>query len=324
MNYHTLSDFRIEAGPLLDELLSQLDGGADRAGLVDVDYAGGGWHEASVAGQRTKLVHGAASGWRSCIGRLGDGPASCGRRSRRTLRRRSVGRRPSPGGGAGSGAADGEGGQAQAEIEASARTRRQKQRRKEERKDHEPARASTSDPRGADHEDGRRQLPACLQRADQDGAEGAHIVGVSVTDCGSDHGLLSPALDEIKQRYDLTPQRVLADGGYISKADIESLHARGVELFCPLPRSKSDPSRPGRGTDPAPSPGVSAWPATGTAIYRRRFATERPHAHMRNHGLDGSCAWHRKGQGRRALARPCLQLPAVQETGPGLTASPSR
>jgi len=23
----------------------------------------------------------------------------------------------------------------------------------------------------------------------------------------------------------------------------------------------------------------------GQAIYRRRFATERPHAHMRNHGL---------------------------------------
>jgi len=37
-------------------------------------------------------------------------------------------------------------------------------------------------------------------------------------------------------------------------------------------------------------PGTIAWRQCmagerGQAIYRRRFATERPHAHMRNHGL---------------------------------------
>ena len=90
-------------------------------------------------------------------------------------------------------------------------------------------------------------------------ADGAHVIGVSVTDRGADYGLLTPALDEIQQRYDVTPQRVLADGGYFSKTDIERLHARGVELFCPLPRNgRGDPSQPKRGDGPAPSPGASA------------------------------------------------------------------
>ena len=116
--------------------------------------------------------------------------------------------------------------------------------------------------------------------------EGAHIVGVSVTDCGSDHGLLEPALDEIKQRYDVQPKRVLADGGYTSKDDIEKLHALGIELFSPLPKSKGDPAAPKRGDEA----GTTAWrqrmvSEQGMALYRRRFATERPHAHMRNHGL---------------------------------------
>ena len=54
-------------------------------------------------------------------------------------------------------------------------------------------------------------------------------------DRGADYGLLTPALDEVKQRYGVTPQRVLADGGYFSKADIERLHARRVELSVPCP-----------------------------------------------------------------------------------------
>jgi hypothetical protein len=75
-------------------------------------------------------------------------------------------------------------------------------------------------------------------------------------------------------------------GGYTSKDDIEKLHALGIELFSPLPKSKGDPAAPKRG-DKA---GAIAWRQRmasdqGIALYRRRFATERPHAHMRNHGL---------------------------------------
>jgi hypothetical protein len=176
---------------------------------------------------------------------------------------------------------------AQAKIEKRRDEQAAEQRRKEERKDHDPARASVSDPEARIMKMGDGSYRAAYNVQFKTTPDGAHVVGVSVTDRGADYGLLTPALDEIKQRYDVTPERVLADGGYFSKADIEKLHGRGVELFCPLPKnSKGDPSQPKRGD----GPGTIAWrqrmaAEPAQAIYRRRFATERPHAHMRNHGL---------------------------------------
>jgi hypothetical protein len=99
--------------------------------------------------------------------------------------------------------------------------------------------------------------------------------------------LLDPACDEVERRYGVKPRQALVDGGYYSKADIEALHAKKIELFCPLPNnSKADPAAPRRDD----GPGVLAWrqrmaSERGQAIYKRRFPTERPHAHMRNHGL---------------------------------------
>ncbi len=45
-------------------------------------------------------------------------------------------------------------------------------------------------------------------------AQGTHIIGVSVTDQGTDYGLLAPAFNEVNRRYGVTPQSGLADGGY--------------------------------------------------------------------------------------------------------------
>jgi len=175
---------------------------------------------------------------------------------------------------------------AQAEIERQREEQRQKQRRKEKRKDHKEARASTVDPQARIMKMGDGSFQPAYNVQFKTAAEGAHIVGVSVTDCGSDHGLLKPALDEIKQRYGVQPKRVLADGGYTSKGDIEKLHVLKIKLFSPLPKSKGDPAAPKRG-DKA---GTRAWrqrmaSEEGIDLYRKRFATERPHAHMRNHGL---------------------------------------
>lgn len=116
---------------------------------------------------------------------------------------------------------------------------------------------------------------------------GTHIIGMSVTDCGSDRGQLGPVLDEIEQRYGITPEQVLADSGYDSHDDIEQLHDRNITLFCPLPNNtKGDPTVP----RPKDGPGTIAWrermaSPQGQEIYKRRWPTERPHAHMRNHGL---------------------------------------
>ena len=117
--------------------------------------------------------------------------------------------------------------------------------------------------------------------------EGTHIIGVSMTNNASDRGLLDPAIDDIIWRYGVSPRHALADGGFDSKDDIEELHAQKIEVFCPLPKNgKGDPAAPRKGDEE----GVVAWrrrmaTTRGQAVYKRRFACERPHAHMRNHGL---------------------------------------
>jgi transposase len=286
VNYHTLSDFRASSGAVLDELLSQSLTGLIASGSVDVrTLAVDGMKLQSLAsgrsfksaGRLAELHRASVATVRKLRAEIEEDPAA----SERRIKARQL-----------AAAADrarrlAKARKAHAKIEERRGEQAAEQRRKEERKDHDPARASLSDPEARIMKMGDGSYRAAYNVQIKTTADGAHVIGVSVTDRGADYGLLTPALDEIKQRYDVTPQRVLADGGYFSKADIERLHARGVELFCPLPNnSKGDPSQAKRGD----GPGTIAWrrrmaDQPAQAIYRRRFATERPHAHMRNHGL---------------------------------------
>lgn len=283
VNYHTLSDFRIEAGPLLDDLLSRSIAGLIAWGLVDIGtVAVDGLRVRASAGsgsfrsaERLEELYGAA---REAVTQLRaeveEEPGSADQRTK--ARRRAV--------------ADDqlkrleEARRAHEEIKGQREEQDHSQRRKTPRKD-KPVRTSTSDPQARVMKMGDGGYRPAYNVQIMTAAEGAHIIGLSVTNKGTDHGLLTPALDEIKRRYDVKPQRVLADGGYYSKDDIEALHAKDIELFCPLLR-RGDPTTPQKG-DKA---GTIAWrermaSEQGQTIYRRRFATERPHGHMRTHGL---------------------------------------
>jgi transposase len=285
VNYHTLSDFRTGAGAVLDRLLSSSMAGLIISGSVQVDtLAVDGMRLQAAANRGTfgrrerlsMLERAAFEMLERLATEVDEDPAAAQRRT--TARRLAVAqdrvRRLE------------KARQAQAEIERQREEQRQKQRRKEPRKDHKEARASTVDPEARLMKMGDGSFRPAYNVQFTTAAEGAHIVGVSVTDRGTDHGLLAPALNELKQRYDVRPTRMLADGGYTSKEDIETLHALGVELFSPLPKGKGDPAAPKRGDEA----GTIAWRQRmardeGMTLYRRRFATERPHAHMRNHGL---------------------------------------
>jgi transposase len=285
VNYHTLSDFRSDAGPLLDDLLSRSIAGLIASGSIDAQTlavdglrvrasAGSGSFR---SGERLQELYGAAKqAVEELRAEIEEDPGSAERRTKARrqaaaedrLRRLEEARR------------------AHAEIEQRREEEAREQRRKKPRDD-KPARASTSDPQARVMKMGDGGYRPAYNVQIKTTAEGCHIIGVSVTNCASDRGLLGPALDEIDRRYGVQPQRLLADGGFDSKTDIEQLHAEEIELFCPLPKNtKGDPAAPRRGD----GPGTIAWrqrmaSEQGQAIYKRRFATERPHAHMRNHGL---------------------------------------
>jgi transposase len=123
---------------------------------------------------------------------------------------------------------------------------------------------------------------------------GGIIVGADVTNQGSDSGQLAPMTEQVEARYGAKPKEVLADGGFATLDDIQTMHAdHQVVVYAPV---KDEEKKREAGVDPfAPRPrdpeGVAAWrqrmgTAAAQTIYRERAQTaEWANAGMRNRGL---------------------------------------
>jgi len=114
------------------------------------------------------------------------------------------------------------------------------------------------------------------------------IVGVQVTNVGSDMGSISPMLDEIKWRTGQLPKTLLADANHASHDCIRAATDAGVEVLVAVPE-RSQQAGPNADDDPA----IVAWRArmeTGEAkrLYRARASMcELMNAHLRtHHGVD--------------------------------------
>ena len=119
------------------------------------------------------------------------------------------------------------------------------------------------------------------------------IVGVEVTNRGSDAGQSTPMLKKIEERTGVRPAELLADGGYAQHEAIDAAAVQGVTMYAPVPKprrnSTCDPHAP-RESD---TETVAAWrQRMGTdeakQIYRQRAATiETVNADAKTHrGLD--------------------------------------
>src|SRR6266702_3884937 len=174
VNYHTLADFRTETGETLDRLLSQSVTALIASEAIDVRcLAVDGMKMQSLASGRSfrsaerlaELHRAAVQTVRKLRAEIDEDPAAS---ERRLMERRRE----------------------QAAIE---------QRRKEGRKDQKEARASTTDPDARIMKMGDGSYRPAYNVQIKTAANGAHIVGVSVTDQGSDYGLLRDALKEVKR-----------------------------------------------------------------------------------------------------------------------------
>lgn len=105
------------------------------------------------------------------------------------------------------------------------------------------------------------------------------IVGVGVSNRGSDQGEALPMATQVYARTDKHPGAYLMDGGFVKRDDITALEQRQVTVYAPLRPPRTTTS--GRtATDPRPddSPEVIAWrERMGTdeakEVYKQRAAT---------------------------------------------------
>ena len=103
------------------------------------------------------------------------------------------------------------------------------------------------------------------------------IVGVDVTNSGSDMAQAPPMVAQVEERLDRLPAQWLMDGGFAGHAAIEDVEAAGPQVLAPVPQPK-DKERDRYAPRPGDSAVIAAWRARmGTAAaqdtYRVRAAT---------------------------------------------------
>jgi transposase len=290
VNYHSLADFRKDHVAFLDQLLT--DGVATllHEGLVDLQRV-------AQDGMRVRASAGAASFRREpslqrCLeeaqqqvqtlrSQVDEDHGAAGRRQQKARQR----------------AAEERCQRVQRALEERQKLlelRQQQQKEKGVKFKAAELRASTTDPeaRRLKMPDGGTRPGYNVQLATTPGS--GVIVGVAVTNSGSDSGQMGPMIDQIQQRYGQTPAQALVDGGFAALDDIEDVHQRHqVEVVAPI---KDEEKKQAAGVDPYQprkndGPGVAAWrQRMGTAeakvLYRLRAQTaEWANAGARNRGL---------------------------------------
>lgn len=288
LNYHLLADFRVVHQQALDDLLSQTIAVLLHGDLVTLRrVAQDGVRVRASAGaasfrRRASLEHCLVEA-RAQVARLAEAAEPGVSRQQQAARERAARERL-----ARVEAAIGE----LPAVEA-IKAKQQRKLAKTKRERVTEARVSTTDPavRVLKMADGGFRPALNVQVATD--TDSRIIVGVQVTNHGSDGGLAAPLEQQVAERAGRHPDEYLIDGGLATRADITTLARRGVTVYAPVEQPRTQTS--GRGpTDPRPddSPEVAAWRARmGTTeaqvIYKERSSTaEWTNAQARTrHGL---------------------------------------
>jgi len=116
------------------------------------------------------------------------------------------------------------------------------------------------------------------------------VVGVEVSNHGSDRGKLVPMTEQLQKRYGVTPSESLVDGGFAGLQDIEKGSELGTKIYAPVIKPR-DPQRDPHEPLDTDSPAIAEWrQRMGTPeakeVYKARAATvECVNAIARNRGL---------------------------------------
>lgn len=296
VNYHGLSDFRVEWSAELDRLLVESVTALVSEKLVTLD---------EIAVDGTKVRAPAASGSFTRGGRLERIERQAAERVERL--RQELTSDPA------AGARRRQAAQARAAREAQDKVAKARaalealrEEKKKREKTHPQEEKGKRDPSVSlsDLESRRMRFADGAVRAGYNlqtvaVADKGLVVAVMATDRRNDQGLALPMVDQMALRYGLTPKRVLLDQGYASQADVEGLaqHPAGpVMVYMPPPSEKPDEEltaaglikrRAKRAKEPA---AVQDWRARmqtpeAKTVFAGRKLIERIHAHYKNRGL---------------------------------------
>ena len=231
VNYHTLSDFRVDHGEFLERLLVDTV-----ASLIDRDLVP--LETIAQDGMRVRAGAGSSSFRRKPslqrlqqeaqehVDRLKNEAENEGQRRQGDARRRAAAERAAR--------------QRKERIDEALRQHEKLSEQREKRKkgDGEKTRVSTTDP------DARKMKmanggynPAFNVQFASDG-DSRVIVGVDVTNAGTDGDELPTMHEKVRSDYGKTPKKALVDSAYATKEGVTRVESAGTEVVSTIPRSE--------------------------------------------------------------------------------------
>lgn len=167
------------------------------------------------------------------------------------------------------------------------------QRAKQQRNAGAETRASTTDPeaRNMKMADGGYRPAYNVQFATA--CDSRLIVGVDVTNEGTDSGQMEPMLTQLQEDFGTLPEEYLVDGGFSSRDDTTAVERQGTEVYSPVKKAEKllaegkDPyARRRDDTDEYYAYRQRMKTPEAQEIYKQRSSTaEFPNAGCRNRGL---------------------------------------
>jgi transposase len=232
VNYHTLADFRVEKQQELDELFTQVLAALSKEGLITLEQVmQGGTKIKALASSRSyrqeQTIREHLEQARQRLVAMGD-PRN-DESSPKTKQAQARARR-----------------QQQERLESALEELQKLQSRKAGVKAKRETRVSISDPQARVMKQSDKGF--ALSYNAQISADAAHglIVGVAVTDAANDCTQLLPAVDRLEQRLNKRPQQMVADRGYTTRENIETMARREIDFLGAMryvPRGANLPNR---------------------------------------------------------------------------------
>lgn len=231
VNYHTLSDFRVQNGEFLEQLLVDTVASLIDRGLVPLEtIAQDGMRVRASAGsssfRRKPTLEKLQREAQAHVDRLKQENESESERQDADARR-------------------------QAATERAARERKERidealkqheklseQREKRKKGDGEKTRVSTTDPDARKMKMANGGFDPAFNVQFVSDADARVIVGVDVTNAGTDGGELPPMHEKVCSDFGKTPKKALVDSAYATKESVTAVESAGTEVVSTVPRSE--------------------------------------------------------------------------------------
>ncbi|WP_145078684.1 IS1182 family transposase [Aureliella helgolandensis] len=261
VNYHTLSDFRVENGAFLEKTLVDTVASLVAQGLVPLEtIAQDGMRVRASAGsssfRRKPTLESLQQQAQAHVDRLKKESENESDRSDGDARRQAAVERASR--------------ERQERLDEALRQFEELSKQRESRRkgDGEKTRVSTTDPDARNMKMANGGFDPAFNVQFATDADSRVIVAVDVINSGTDSGQMAPMHEKVCSTYDKTPKTQLVDSAYATKGDVKTVESKGTEVVSTIPRGSVLESK---GKDPhAQQPGES----DEYTAFRARMAKE--------------------------------------------------